>query len=74
MQQRSYSRLHQRRLTTGHQAWLDADLMGTHHPGETHCLQFIGALQLMGRIALGMQQRHHHILKTMAPKIRKSVA
>ena len=37
-------------------------------------LQFIGTLQFMGRIALGVQQRHHHILKTMAPKIRKSVA
>ena len=68
VQHRSNSRLHQRRLTTGHEAWLDAHLVGTHHPGKTQNLQFISTLQLVGGIAMGMQQRHHHIIKTTGPK------
>ena len=74
MQHRSNSRLHQRRLTTGHQAWLDADLMGTHHPVKTQRRQFVGTLQLVGGVAVGMQQRHHHIIQTTGPKRRETVA
>ena len=47
--------------------------MGTHHTGKTQDLQFISTLQLVGGIAVGMQQRHNHIVKTIGPKRSETI-
>jgi hypothetical protein len=36
-------------------------------------LQFISTLQLVGGIAMGMQQRHDNIIKTIRPKRSEAV-